>query len=250
MWPCPEASSAGSRALVICIRPRTLTSHIQRHWSLRAAARGSSPRAPPALLTSTSTRSRPAQKAATLLSSATSRTRASAPIRAASSRTRSSRRAPRRRWNPSPASRVAIASPMPALAPVTTASGREGAAVPACPSAHPRRPSWSCPGPVARWLGASQMISGMQPPVLGGDAAQPGVGPAHGDARGEVLLGELGDRRVVGVADVGERGEHALGHQLGQSGGPPPSSANGMRASRGRPTAQSRTPSLTAVGVR
>src|ERR1035438_9894157 len=63
MWPRPEASSAGSRARVICMRPSTLTSHIQRQLSLRAAASGSRPRAPPALLTSTSSWSIPAPRA-------------------------------------------------------------------------------------------------------------------------------------------------------------------------------------------
>src|SRR5690606_15112926 len=80
--------------------------------------------AKPALLTSRSQRSTPAQKAATLSGSATSRTLALAPRGAATASRRSRRRAPSTRSKPAEERPAAAAAPMPAEAPVTTARGR------------------------------------------------------------------------------------------------------------------------------
>src|ERR1700688_1392489 len=105
----------------------TLASHIVRQSSSRASAIGSSPWAPPALLSSRWTRATRAASAVTLAASATSRisaTASAAPaalISRARSRSRSSRRAPRTTWKPAAASARALAAPIPELAPVTTA---------------------------------------------------------------------------------------------------------------------------------
>ncbi|SKY42888.1 Uncharacterised protein [Mycobacteroides abscessus subsp. abscessus] len=96
--PSPDASSAGSRALVTRSVPRTLVSHIQRQSSRSAVATGSSPFAPPALLTSRSTRSRPSTNRATDSSSVMSSCLPVPPISAASSVMRSTRRAPTTTW--------------------------------------------------------------------------------------------------------------------------------------------------------
>jgi hypothetical protein len=55
--PLPEAINAGSSARVTRNVPMTLVSHIQRQSSRSASATGCRPLAPPALFTSTSTRS-------------------------------------------------------------------------------------------------------------------------------------------------------------------------------------------------
>jgi hypothetical protein len=75
------------------------------------------------LFTSTSQRSTCAANASTLARSRTSSAIARAPIGAATSRRRSMRRAPMITSKPASARRIAVAAPMPLLAPVTTAVG-------------------------------------------------------------------------------------------------------------------------------
>ncbi len=94
-WPSPDSIRRGSRARVIRIVPSTFVSYIVRHSSSSASPTGSSPRAPPALLTSTSQAGTWAANSATDSGSVTSSAIASPPISAASSCSRSSRRAPR-----------------------------------------------------------------------------------------------------------------------------------------------------------
>src|SRR5947199_2271554 len=121
-WPSPEARRAGSRARVTRITPRTLASHMPIQSSSQATSTRSSPRAPPALLTSrwTAAGSREA-KASTLPAWRTSSSRTWAPSGSPTSRRRSRRRAPSQSSKPAPASARAAAAPMPELAPVTTA---------------------------------------------------------------------------------------------------------------------------------
>ena len=95
-----------------------------------ASAMGSRPRAPPALLTSREQSGICAQNASTEAGSVTSRVRARAPSGSATARSRSRRRAPTTTSNPSAASRVAVAAPMPELAPVMTATGLMGGGPP------------------------------------------------------------------------------------------------------------------------
>ena len=79
--PSPEAISLGSSALVTRRVPSTLVSHIQRQFvEVGVGDRLAAPLAPPALLTSTSTRSRPAASASTAAPSVTSATIAVPPI--------------------------------------------------------------------------------------------------------------------------------------------------------------------------
>lgn len=73
--------------------PSTLVSHIHRQWSRSVSATGASPRAPPALLTSTSTRLNSSASEATAASSVTSATMAVPPISLARALIRSARRA-------------------------------------------------------------------------------------------------------------------------------------------------------------
>ncbi len=123
-WPSPEATSAGSRARVIRSVPSTFVSNIQRHASTSASATGSSPFAPPALLTSTRQSGTAATKASTESWSVTSRRSAVPSTSAATAAQRSTLRAPSTTAKPDAASARAVAAPMPELAPVTTATGR------------------------------------------------------------------------------------------------------------------------------
>jgi hypothetical protein len=120
-WPSPEAISLGSRAFVIRIVPSTFDSYICRHFSSSASASGSSPSAPPALLTRMSQCSMRATKASTEAGSVTSRAIASPSISPARASSRSSRRAPSTVRNPLAESALAVAAPMPLDAPVITA---------------------------------------------------------------------------------------------------------------------------------
>ncbi len=97
MWPSPLAISFGSSALVTRSVPSTLVSHIQRQSSSSASATGSSPRAPPALFTSTRHASMPSQNAWTEAASVTSSSTAVPSISAAIARSgpAAARRAPR-----------------------------------------------------------------------------------------------------------------------------------------------------------
>ena len=125
--PSPLAISAGSSAWVTCISPITLTSNIRRQSSLSASATGAAPKAPPASLTSTfSVPPTAAASAATDFSSVTSQTTGVPPISAARASMRSARRAAQNTWKPASASILAVAAPMPLLAPVTTAVRSEG----------------------------------------------------------------------------------------------------------------------------
>src|SRR5690606_31652146 len=119
--PSPEAMSSGISALVIRMVPMTLVSHIQRQSSSTASATGARPFAPPALLTSTSTRGSTVVNASTESSSVTSSSRAVPPISSARVCSRSRRRAPTTTVKPGAARVRAVASPIPEDAPVTTA---------------------------------------------------------------------------------------------------------------------------------
>ena len=130
IWPRPPRARMSARASRVQMqRPSTLTSSISRHCSTSPSARRPAwPR--PALLTSTSTppnRSRAAANAAlTAASSRTSQARASDDSPAGSAAARTSATAGCRRpqpttRRPSASSRLAIAAPIPLLAPVTSA---------------------------------------------------------------------------------------------------------------------------------
>jgi len=123
--PSPLATSAGSSAWVTRSVPSTLSSNICCHWAGSVSATVSRPNAPPALLTSTAT-SVPTSWAsrATEAGSVTSQSTAVPPISAASGSMRSRLRAAHTTANPSAPSRLAVAAPMPLLAPVTTAVRR------------------------------------------------------------------------------------------------------------------------------
>ena len=103
--------------------PSTLVSYIVCHFCSSALATGSSPRAPPALLTSSRQGPTAPQNASTDARSVTSRgkARASDPSCDASASRRSTRRAPMTTSNPAATSASAVAAPMPLEAPVTTA---------------------------------------------------------------------------------------------------------------------------------
>src|SRR5438445_3256740 len=123
-WPSPERSSAGSKARVIFTVPRKFTSHIHLQLSSSASATWSRPRAPPALLTRTRTSGTCETNRRTDSLSVTSSGRARPPISPAIFSSRSRRLAPRTTSNPTPASARAVAAPIPADAPVTTAIPR------------------------------------------------------------------------------------------------------------------------------
>ena len=124
--PAPLAISAGSSARVTCISPITLTSYIRRQSSLSASATGPEPNAPPALLTRTSSEpptaaASPVTESASVTSQVTARAcppghdlrgEGLDPVRPAG---RADDLEPRA------ASILAVAAPMPLLAPVTTA---------------------------------------------------------------------------------------------------------------------------------
>src|SRR4051794_12759849 len=116
--------SAGINALVTRTTPSTLTSYIHCQSSMLVSAIGSRPSAPPALLTSTRHSGVASASAATDASSRTSTATARPSISLASASSRSSRRAAQTTSKPSAASLRAVASPIPLLAPVTTATGR------------------------------------------------------------------------------------------------------------------------------
>src|SRR5438309_629712 len=103
-------------ALVTNIRPNTLTFHIPIQSSSTASATGARPKAPPALLTSTSMRRKrlpiSATKRFTLSRSVTSSSRAR-PDSPTALRMRSTRRAPPTTTYPWPASAEAVAAPIP-----------------------------------------------------------------------------------------------------------------------------------------
>src|SRR6185437_5479350 len=128
MVPAPLAISLGSSAWVTCSVPRTLTSYMACQSAGSLAATVSAPNAPPALLTSTSQRSTALANCCTAARSVTSSTVASAWPPSprswpASSSIRLARRAARITRYPARASLVAVAAPIPLLAPVTTATG-------------------------------------------------------------------------------------------------------------------------------
>src|SRR3954453_5822539 len=124
MCPSPLAISAGNSAFVTRTTPSTLTSYIHCQSSMLASAIGSTPSAPPALFTSTRQPGTASASAATDSSSRTSRATAWPSISFASASSRSTRRAAQTTSKPSVASLRAVASPIPLLAPVTTATGR------------------------------------------------------------------------------------------------------------------------------
>ncbi len=118
--------------------PSTFTSYIRVQSPGSADSTGSSPIAPPALLTRTSRRpaavepgdsdATAAARPATDSGSVTSQATAVPPISAASASSRSTRRAAQTTENPAAARARAVAAPMPLLAPVTTAVRGKGAA--------------------------------------------------------------------------------------------------------------------------
>jgi hypothetical protein len=99
-----------------------LVSYIERHFSSSAWATGSTPSAPPALLTSTESSGTVSASSATEWGSVTSSRIARPPISFASSSRRSSRRAAATTSNPALARARAVAAPIPLLAPVMTAT--------------------------------------------------------------------------------------------------------------------------------
>jgi len=123
-WPSPEEIRRGSSARVRRRVARTFISHIQRQSSSEVCSTGSSPFAPPALFTSTRAAPTPPAKAAIEPASRTSSGSAVPPISSAISVSSSIRRAPSTTWKPAAARARAVAAPIPALAPVTTAVGR------------------------------------------------------------------------------------------------------------------------------
>src|SRR4051794_3242056 len=125
MRPSPLAISLGSSARVVRRMLRTFRSYICDQSASELSATRSSPSAPPALLTSTEQDSTASAKASTEAASVTSRGSARAPIPSATSVSRSIRRAPMTTSNPAERRERAVAAPMPALAPVTTAVPRE-----------------------------------------------------------------------------------------------------------------------------
>src|SRR5690606_33492714 len=109
-------------------------SYIRCQSSTLASATGSRPIAPPALLTRTSQRSSEAASASTDSWEVTSSVTGVIPgTSAASLSSRLRRRAPATTWKPSAASRRAVASPIPLLAPVTTTVFLMGFILPARP---------------------------------------------------------------------------------------------------------------------
>src|SRR5215467_6944221 len=122
MWPPAPRSRAGSSAWVTRSTPSTFVSYIACQSAGSATSTGSTPIAPPALLTSTETSSSESASEATEAGDVTSRVTGRMPgVDAASESSRSRRRAAATTSNPSAASRRAVAAPMPLLAPVTTA---------------------------------------------------------------------------------------------------------------------------------
>src|SRR3954471_17822535 len=121
MWPLPLRSRAGRSVLVTRITPITLVSYIWRQFSSSASATGSSPSAPPALLTTTDTSGSCSVSSATESGSATSSRSARPPTSRATASQRSRRLAAATTSNPAAASERTVASPMPLLAPVTSA---------------------------------------------------------------------------------------------------------------------------------
>ena len=104
--------------------PATFDSHISRQWSSSASPIGSSPSAPPALWTITSTSETSAASASTEAGSATSSRSARPPTSSASASSRSSRRAAEIVSRPAAARARTVASPIPLEAPVTRAMRR------------------------------------------------------------------------------------------------------------------------------
>src|ERR687893_658046 len=122
--PLPERRIWGRSAFVISPMLSTFASNIQRQFSSTISATGSSPFAPPALLTSTEAPPKDSVHAANSSmepESVTSRNLACPAISAASFSIRSTRRAPRATSKPAPAKARAVAAPIPDEAPVTTA---------------------------------------------------------------------------------------------------------------------------------
>src|SRR5699024_185065 len=102
--------------------PRTLVSYIQFQSSMEGSTNGSSPFAPPALLTSKSTRGSRAASASTDSWLVTSNSTAGPPISPANASSLSLRRASTTTCQPSFANKRALAAPIPDDAPVTTAT--------------------------------------------------------------------------------------------------------------------------------
>ena len=123
-WPAPERWSAGRRARVTRIVPRTFTSNIHRQSSSAASAIGSRPLAPPALFTRTWQSPTEAAKASTDAGSVTSNREARPPTSSARACRRSIRLAPTTTSKPRDASARAVARPIPEEAPVTAATPR------------------------------------------------------------------------------------------------------------------------------
>ena len=116
--------SSGSSALVTRFSASTLTSNIHAQSSISDASTVSRPFAPPALLTSACTgpvAARWSRRRSTSTCFVRSATKTDAPVSAASSRSRSSRRATPTTSHPAARSARTVAAPIPELAPVTTA---------------------------------------------------------------------------------------------------------------------------------
>src|SRR5512139_2012576 len=180
--------SAGRSALVTLRRPITFTSYIARQSSGSDSATGCDPNAPPALLTRTcSVGPTFAASADTSSVEVTSQRTAVPSISAASSWTRSARRAAQTTWYPSAARRRAVAAPIPLLAPVTTAV------------------FWMLSRSVGmRLIFASDWTRGATRHVFGANCA-------HGSEENRVYRRSHRGRRVAaeGLSDLGERwGEH------------------------------------------
>ncbi len=131
MVPEPDASRAGSSAWVTRSVPSTFTSYIHCQSATEPDSTGSSPRAPPALLTRRVTgpgawaaaSASPATDSSEVMSQVTAvACPPAAVISATRSVSRSARRAAASTWKPSAARRRAVAAPIPLDAPVTMAT--------------------------------------------------------------------------------------------------------------------------------
>src|SRR6202162_5641531 len=151
--PCLALRRSRIAARVIHIKPSTLPFHMPTQSSSTAFSIGARPRAPPALLTSTSIRPNLFDTSPTkdsmlaLLVTSSSIARPSSP---ATRLRRSRRRAPTTIWKPRRPSATAVAAPMPDEAPVMTATGVD-LFVPLPPyAAYPRENAAGAPRRVRR----------------------------------------------------------------------------------------------------
>src|ERR1700693_5568637 len=170
--PCLALRRSRIAARVIHIKPSTLPFHMPTQSSSTAFSIGARPRAPPALLTSTSIRPNLFDTSPTkdsmlaLLVTSSSIARPSSP---ATRLRRSRRRAPTTIWKPRRPSATAVAAPMPDEAPVMTATGVD-LFVPLPPyAAYPRENAAGAPRRVRRrppGIGRRRRDDGTQPDEL------------------------------------------------------------------------------------